>query len=149
MDLGPFLDFFQGPFFWALVFNLSHGRRLWLQQTSSSDFTMNVSKKEPRVTKKSVFKNLPKPALQIIRVLNYTLESDLFNKWKGILVKFVEYSIIYLIVSCGLGYGWILFLVSIWAFKDCQQKVCFFQNYYLFTFFLALITYITYVQLLH
>ena len=86
---------------------------------------MNASKKEPRVTKKSVFKNLPKPALQIIRVLNYTLESDLFNKWKGILVKFVEYSIIYLIVSCGLGYGWILFLVSMWAFKDCQQKVWF------------------------
>ena len=95
---------------------------------------MNASKEQPRVTKKSVFKNLPKPALQIIRVLNYTLESDLFDKWKGVLVKFVEYSLIYLIVSSGLGYGWILFLVSMWAFKDCQQKVCIMVFSELFTY---------------
>ena len=65
------------------------------------------------------FNNIPRPSIEVVTAANDVMAQ--IEKWKRLFIKLTEYTLIYMLSSFGFGYGWILFLISVWAFRDFQR----------------------------
>ena len=76
------------------------------------------------VQPKQVFLNdfLSKISFEVVTIVNYATSEELLGNWKEFFVKLFEYTAIYLLIKLGgCGYGWILFLATIWTYQNGRQ----------------------------
>ncbi len=76
-----------------------------------------------------LFGQLPAPAVEIIRKADALMSSEVFLQWLPFLTKLVEFSVIYILIMLNLGYGWVLFLVTIAYYKREAFSSQYFEIY--------------------
>ena len=62
-----------------------------------------------------------KPTIQLVNVLNQSFASSLCQN--DVFKKFLEYTFIYILAVNNFGYGSILFVISLWAFRTKKMNV--------------------------
>ena len=78
--------------------------------SSSKSSSCDLDESSPAVEHFS----LPKPVVQVIGKSEELLSSHLVVQYWPVFVKFLEWNFFYLLCHFGFGYGWILFLLSVY-----------------------------------
>ena len=66
---------------------------------------------------------LPLPVVKIIQHTEDVFSSQLVTRYKTILVKFLEWTFFYLLSYLGFGFGWVLFLISLYYLRFIEKDV--------------------------
>ena len=68
---------------------------------------------------------LPPPVVEIIRKTEEAFSSEFVQKYKHIILKSIEWSFFYFLCYFGFGFGWVLFLISVYyfRFKDYHEAI--------------------------